>query len=38
MISGIVSLVGVPFVGGLADRVGPAPVMRVTAVAAIVLA
>jgi MHS family proline/betaine transporter-like MFS transporter len=38
MISGIVSLVGVPFVGSLADRVGPAPVMRVTAVAAIVLA
>jgi MHS family proline/betaine transporter-like MFS transporter len=37
MISGLVTLVGVPFVGTLADRVGPAPVMRVTAVAAIVL-
>jgi MHS family proline/betaine transporter-like MFS transporter len=38
MISGVVTLVGVPFVGTLADRVGPARVMRVTAVAAIVLA
>ena len=37
MISGVVTLVGVPFVGTLADRVGPAVVMRVTAVAAIVL-
>ncbi len=37
MISGLVTLVGVPFVGTLADRVGPAPVMRATAVAAIVL-
>ena len=34
MISGVVTLVGVPFVGTLADRVGAARVMRATAVAA----
>ncbi|OMH34164.1 MFS transporter [Tersicoccus sp. Bi-70] len=38
IISGIVSLVGCPLVGNLADRVGPARVMTVAAVAAVVLA
>lgn len=38
IISGIVTLVGCPLVGNLADRVGPARVMTVAAVAAVVLA
>ena len=38
IISGLVSLVGVPFVGKLADRVGPLRIMLVAAVVALVLA
>lgn len=38
IISGLVTLIGVPFVGALADRVGPVRVMRAAAIAAIVLA
>ncbi|WP_223841738.1 MFS transporter [Kocuria sp. cx-455] len=37
IISGIVTLVGAPLVGKLADRVGPARVMTVAAVAAVVV-
>lgn len=38
IISGLVTLIGAPYVGKLADRVGPAPVMTVATVSAIVLA
>jgi len=38
IISGLVTLIGVPYVGKLADRVGPAAVMTVATVSAIVLA
>ena len=38
IISGLVTLVGVPFVGRLTDRIGPVRIMLPTAVAAIVLA
>jgi len=38
IISGLVSLVGVPFVGKLADRVGPLRIMLTAAVFALVLA
>jgi len=38
IISGLVSLIGVPFVGKLADRVGPLRIMLVAAVVALVLA
>lgn len=38
MIAGVVTLVGTPFVGRLADRVGPARVMTVAAVAGLVVA
>jgi MHS family proline/betaine transporter-like MFS transporter len=38
IISGLVTLVGVPFVGRLADRVGPLRIMFVSAVATLVLA
>jgi MHS family proline/betaine transporter-like MFS transporter len=38
IISGLVSLIGVPFVGRLADRVGPIPIMLVAAVSTLVLA
>lgn len=38
IISGLVTLVGVPYVGALADRVGPIVIMRAATVAAVVLA
>lgn len=38
IVAGVVTLVGTPFVGKLADRVGPGKVMTVAAVAAAVLA
>jgi len=38
IISGLVTLIGAPYVGKLADRVGPAAVMTVATVSAIVLA
>lgn len=38
IISGLVTLVGVPYIGSLADRVGPVVIMRAAAVAAVVLA
>ena len=38
IISGLVSLVGVPFVGKLADRIGPLRIMLVAAVVSLVLA
>jgi MFS transporter, MHS family, proline/betaine transporter len=38
IISGLVSLIGVPFVGKLADRVGPVRIMLAAAVVALVLA
>lgn len=38
IIAGLVTLVGTPFVGKLADRIGPARVMTYAAVAAIVVA
>jgi MHS family proline/betaine transporter-like MFS transporter len=38
IISGLVTLVGVPFIGALADRVGPVVIMRSATIAAIVLA
>lgn len=38
VVAGLVALVGTPFVGRLADRVGPAKVMTWAAVAALVLA
>lgn len=38
MTAGLITLVGVPFVGHLADRVGPAKVMTLAAVGALLLA
>lgn len=38
IISGLVSLVGVPFVGRLADRIGPIKIMLAAGIAALVLA
>ena len=38
IISGLVTLVGVPFIGALADRVGPVVIMRSATITAIVLA
>lgn len=38
IVSGLVSLIGVPFVGKLADRIGPLKIMMTAAVAAIVVA
>ena len=38
IISGLVTLCGVPYVGALADRVGPVVIMRVAGIAAVVLA
>ena len=38
IISGLVTLCGVPYVGALADRVGPVIIMRVAGIAAVVLA
>ncbi|MBO0907463.1 MFS transporter [Arthrobacter sunyaminii] len=38
VVAGIVTLVGVPFVGHLADRVGPAKVMTYAAIGALLLA
>ncbi|MDN3482942.1 MFS transporter [Arthrobacter sp. APC 3897] len=38
VVAGVVTLVGVPFVGHLADRVGPAKVMTYAAVGALLLA
>ncbi|GAA1496137.1 MFS transporter [Paeniglutamicibacter kerguelensis] len=38
VVAGLVALVGVPFVGHLADRVGPAKVMTYAAIAALLLA
>lgn len=38
VVAGLVTLVGVPFVGHLADRVGPAKVMTYSAIAALLLA
>ncbi|KAA0973034.1 MFS transporter [Paeniglutamicibacter gangotriensis] len=38
VVAGLVVLVGVPFVGHLADRVGPAKVMTYSAIAALLLA
>lgn len=38
VVAGIIGLVGVPFVGMLADRVGPAKVMLVSGVATLVIA
>ena len=38
VVAGLVTLIGVPFVGHLADRVGPAKVMTYSAIAALLLA
>lgn len=38
VVAGLIALVGVPFVGHLADRVGPAKVMTYAAIAALLLA
>ena len=38
IISGLVTLCGVPYVGALADRVGPVVIMRAASIAAVVLA
>lgn len=38
VVAGLITLVGVPFVGHLADRVGPAKVMTYAAIAALLLA
>ncbi len=38
VVAGLITLIGVPFVGHLADRVGPAKVMTYAAIAALLLA